>query len=643
MLQWQGWPPPQLGTQLQHHNSKVPRLHFSQEALQFQRANFEQPGEVSQARGSCKCGCFPSLSTESVGPKWKDVRTEDSCTLNSTLPISSSVFDGLCSPTDSHSDVTELLPPSITLTPLSLAGPRQWQTTLAESRQSLASIYTSLNFNIPGYPAVGPGNLTPTIPSIAGSHHVSSTWPSGMFNSRTSSPHLTVDQANDIFKLAAECQALGIKLAKEFQVLSGLEAMHCNSIQGTVHETLTLGCSAQEAAYLAILRDEVSEAECEAMTHCLHSEADAARKEMHEVMYNHQLHYNWQLSAFLTDMETTLNNMRDEVWATICALAENDGIMFDACLGLTLQVLNLLLQIPIDISFQTQIPLTITYCPESSVCKRWCPEQGSVSPLCKEVRASCTLSKVLGGVTRQPSEGVDHPPSPAASDNSAGSGRLQGSRGQSCSCALSITPAHSWRSGSVGSVAGHHSVRSHTTKGSEESSSESELSHNEEDAASEDENAEADKGGVETSSDGQVASDGEEGQVHPQTQDTLNSISQVFGTHEDTNPESNPREKIQSIWQKWYQTSPKEDSPPRNPANHLLRRSCPQTRHSTMRPGKELGSWTRFNAWHHKKIAKGVIGWATRDTMICDLPEHRKTQLNHPDPMGLPLDYMGEC
>ena len=102
---------------------------------------------------------------------------------------------------------------------------------------------------------------------------------------------------------------------------------------------------------------------------------------------------------------------------------------------LALQVLNLLPQIPIDVLFQTQIPLTIAYCLESSVYRRWHPEQGSVSPLHKEVKASCTLSKVLGGVTRQPSEGMDCPPSPAASDNSAGSGRPQGSRGRSCSCA----------------------------------------------------------------------------------------------------------------------------------------------------------------------------------------------------------------
>ena len=52
---------------------------------------------------------------------------------------------------------------------------------------------------------------------------------------------------------------------------------------------------------------------------------------------------------------------------------------------------------------------------------------------------------------------------------------------------------------------------------------------------------------------------------------------------------------------------------------------------------------TCFDAWHHKKIAKGVASWATRDTMICDLPEHGKMQPNHPDPMGPPLDYMGEC
>ena len=103
--------------------------------------------------------------------------------------------------------------------------------------------------------------------------------------------------------------------------------------------------------------------------------------------------------------------------------------MFDACLGLALQVLNLLPQIPIDILFHTQIPFTIACCPESSVYRKWCPEQGGILPLCKEIRASSTLSKVLGGVTHQPSESAGGgPPSPALSDHSTGSGGSLGSR-----------------------------------------------------------------------------------------------------------------------------------------------------------------------------------------------------------------------
>ena len=300
--------------------------------------------------------------------------------VDTTLPISSSIFDGFCSPMGSFSDMTEPLPPSITLTPLGQAGPRQGHTTFADSRYSTALLFTSQNFNLPGYPAIGLGSLTPSVPSIAGSHHVSSTWPPSVFPSGPSTPQLTIDQANSIFSLASECQVLSIRLSKEFQVLSGLEAIHCNSIQGTAHKTLTLGHSTREATYSAILWDDITEAEHEAMTCRLHSEADTAWKEMHEVMYNHQLEYNRRLTAFLKKMETTLSNIRDQVWAAVHSLEENEGITFNNCLSLALHILHLFPQIPVDISFQTQIPLIIAYCPESSIYRRWCPKQGRVPP-----------------------------------------------------------------------------------------------------------------------------------------------------------------------------------------------------------------------------------------------------------------------
>ena len=226
-----------------------------------------------------------------------------------------------------------------------------------------------------------------------------------------------------MFGLASEFQALSIRLAKDFQVLSGLETIHRNSVQGTVHETLTLGHSTREATYAAILRDDIMEAEHEAMTHHLRSKADAAWKKMHEVMYNHQLKYDRWLADFLKEAEMMLANTRDQIWMAVCTLVESEGVTFKDCLSLVLHILLLLPQITVDVSFQMQIPLIVAYCPESSVYRRWHSEQGGVSPLHKEVRASRTLTKVLGGVTRQGSEGMDHPSSPAIFEGSVGSGR----------------------------------------------------------------------------------------------------------------------------------------------------------------------------------------------------------------------------
>ena len=194
-------------------------------------------------------------------------------------------------------------------------------------------------------------------------------------------------------------------------------------------------------------------------------------------------------------------------------------------------------------------------------------------------------------------------------------------------------------------MAGCHSVCSHATEDGEVSSSESESSQDEGDGIEEDDNAEEDKGGIETSSDRQVASDGEEQQERLHTQDTLTGISQVFGGHKDTDPESDLGEKIQSIQQKRCPKSPKEDSPQKDSSELSSSEQEPPTDkalHDGARQKARLLD-THFEAWNRDKIAKGIAGWATRDTMICDLPEHRKTQPNHHDPMGPSLDYTGEC
>ena len=85
-------------------------------------------------------------------------------------------------------------------------------------------------------------------------------------------------------------------------------------------------------------------------------------------------------------------------------------------------------------------------------------------------------------------------------------------------------------------------------------------------------------------------------------------------------------------------------APRKTPANHHPPRRPPTD--EALRDGARQKAQlldTCFDAWHHDKIANGIMGWTTRDAMICDLPKHGKMQPNHPNSMGLPLDYMGEC
>ena len=128
--------------------------------------------------------------------------------------------------------------------------------------------------------------------------------------------------------------------------------------------------------------------------------------------------------------------------------------------------------------------------------------------------------------------------------------------------------------------------------------------------------------------------------------DTLKSkgISQVFGTHEDTDSEFNPGEKIQSVQWKRCQPSPKEGTPPKDSSGSSSEEEQPTD--EALQDKARQRAWqldTNFDAWWCKKIAKGIAGWATRDTLISGLPKHGKVQPNHPDPVGLPLNYMGEC
>ena len=60
---------------------------------------------------------------------------------------------------------------------------------------------------------------------------------------------LNAEQSTEIFNLVAECQALSTKLAKQFQTLSRLKAIHRAMAQATAHEIINGEWKAKNAAY----------------------------------------------------------------------------------------------------------------------------------------------------------------------------------------------------------------------------------------------------------------------------------------------------------------------------------------------------------------------------------------------------------
>ena len=194
---------------------------------------------------------------------------------------------------------------------------------------------------------------------------------------------------------------------------------------------------------------------------------------------------------------------------------------------------------------------------------------------------------------------------------------------------------HSQQSGSGDSASSHHFNYSQPTKNGDKSSGESASSQGEESDSEEEDNDKVDKGETEASSDKQEVSKGEDKQEYPHTQDTLTGITQLFSEHEDTDPESDSEEKVQTAQKRQHKDSPKEDSPKKYSSESSSSEEEPPTDEVLHNEARQK-VWQLdmcFNACHHDKIANKVAGWAMQDTMNCNLTEHNNF-LGFPTTMG---------
>ena len=216
-----------------------------------------------------------------------------------------------------------------------------------------------------------------------------------------------------------------------------------------------------------------------------------------------------------------------------------------------------------------------------------------------------------------------------------GSSGSLGSRPRARSQAQSITPTHSQQSGSVVSC---HSIHSQATENGEVSSSKSDSSQAKGVIAEMRTTLRQVRVGWRS----QAMS-----QRHPRVKISRSTLTPRTPSPVLVSSSVSTRTLIQSPTpgrksrqhgKSNTRTAPKSTAPRKTPVDHHLQRKSRQLmRCSEMELGKKHGCLT------HTLILGIVTKLPMSDTMICNLPEHEKTQPNHPNSMGPPLDYMVKC
>ena len=191
---------------------------------------------------SCKQARSPSPFTGSM-----EHRLEEPCIDGSSCAPSGSSCVSYRSPSRRLTELQDhpsSTVPTSSSTPISCWGQPHYWLGSSDSRISVMPVDPSIygSFHYYGPTGISRGGATPGMASFARSNQVSSTlWLQFGLTSTPSTQTLTAEQSVKIFNLAAKCQVLGAILAKQFQIISGLETMHYATTQPTAHEMINAG------------------------------------------------------------------------------------------------------------------------------------------------------------------------------------------------------------------------------------------------------------------------------------------------------------------------------------------------------------------------------------------------------------------
>ena len=122
------------------------------------------------------------------------------------------------------------------------------------------------------------------------------------------------EQAEEIFLLVREAQALSRKLALDSIQLSHQEALFCMGVQVTGYEEATRGWPDRVTTYYLMLKSEGQGASAEKLNEaveCLRVEAGEAWLDMNSILFCHTLEYQEKMTEFVTESGRAIEALHD--------------------------------------------------------------------------------------------------------------------------------------------------------------------------------------------------------------------------------------------------------------------------------------------------------------------------------------------
>ena len=178
---------------------------------------------------------------------------------------------------------------------------------------------------------------------------------------------LTKEQAEEIFLLTREVQALRRQLALDFIQLSHQEVLFHMGVQATRYEKATWGHPDHATAYYTLIKSEGEGASDEKLDEAIERLREAAGEawlDTNSLLFSHALEYQNKMIELLTSSGEAIQVLHERIWKVVTRVMEDMGEFMADGLGITLRLVDMLPTIPLQLAFNTSTVGLIGWTPE---------------------------------------------------------------------------------------------------------------------------------------------------------------------------------------------------------------------------------------------------------------------------------------